>query len=85
MANQDYRYFLFSMDYVNDKNAIYDKVNKIMVLGTVNYNGSKREFSSLSKTPSLHHYTDVRVVAQGDITKMQYTLPRTKAKRSNEE
>ena len=85
MANQDYRYFLFSMDYVNDKNAVYDKVNKVMVLGTVNYNGSKREFAALSSTPSLGKYTDVRVVAQGDITKMQYTMPRTKAKRSNEE
>ena len=85
MANQDYRYFLFSMDYVNDKNAIYDKVNKVMVLGTVNYNGSKREFSSLSKVQTLGRYTDVRVVAQGDITKMQYTMPKTKAKRSNEE
>ena len=85
MANQDYRYFLFSMDYVNDKNAIYDKVNKVFVLGTVNYNGTKREFSSLSKVQTLGKYTDVRVVAQGDITKMQYTMPRTKPKRSNEE
>ena len=85
MANQDYRYFLFSMDHVNDKNEIYDRVNKVMVLGTVIYNGTKREFSALSKTQSLGKYTDVRVVAQGDITKMQYTMPRTKAKRSNEE
>ena len=51
MANSDYRYFLFSMDYMNYKNKIYDKVNKVMVLGTVNYNGSKREFSSISTTP----------------------------------
>ena len=85
MANPNYRYFLFSMDYVNDKNAVYDKVNKVMVLGTVNYNGSKREYAALSTVPTLGKYTDVRVVAQGDITKMQYTKPRTKAKRSNEE
>ena len=85
MANQDYRYFLFSMEYVNDKNEIYDKVNKVMVLGTVNYNGSKKEFAALSKTPTLNKYTDVRVIAEGDITKMQYTMPRTKSKRSNEE
>lgn len=85
MANSDYRYFLFSMDQVKDKNKIYDKVNKTMVLGTVFYNGVRKEFSALSTTPTLNKYTDVRIVAQGDITKMQYTMPRAKSKRSNEE
>lgn len=81
----NYRYFLFSKEQIADKNAAYDKVNRKMVLGTVIYNGQTKEYSCLSVTPELPRYTDERIVAEGDITKMKYTLPSTKPKRSNEE
>ncbi len=84
-ANSNYRYFLFSQQFIADKNKVYDKINKTMVLGSVIYNGSRREYCALSATPTLHNYTDARVVAEGDITKISHTQPTTKQKKSNEE
>lgn len=76
-----YKYFLYSLKQIADKNEMYDKVNKEMVLGTVIYNGKRREFSALSDTKTLERYSDARVVAEGEIDKMQYTMPSSKQKR----
>ena len=84
-TNPNYKYFLFSNQQVIDKNKIYNKIHKVIVLGRVSYNGEVKEFSTISNTKDLPRYSDSRVIAQGDITTMEYTMPTTKTRRSNEE
>ena len=75
-----FKYFLYSSEEVNDKNVLYDRMNRVMVLGTVIYNGKKKEFSSMSDKPELPRYSDVRIVAEGDIENMTYTMPTSRQK-----
>lgn len=77
-----YGYFLFSQQEVNDKNELYDRMSRKLQLGTVIYNGRKKEFSSLSDKPELPRYTDVRIVAEGETDKMIYTMPRSVQKKN---
>lgn len=72
-----YKYFLYSQQEVNDKNELYDRMNRVLILGTVIYNGKKKEFSSMSDKPELPRYSDVRIVAEGEIEKMTYTMPKS--------
>ena len=69
------KYFLFSQDYVKERNEVLNKVNKQMVLGTVAYNGEIMEFSNLSSTKNLARHADAIVVAEGDPNTMRYTMP----------
>lgn len=77
-----YAYFLYSQKQVDDKNELYDRMNKKFVLGTVIFNGKKKEYSSMSDKPELPRYADVRVVAEGDTDKLVYTAPRSAQKRN---
>ena len=77
-----YGYFLFSQQEVNDKNELYDRMSRKLQLGTVIYNGRKKEFSSLSDKPELPRYIDVRIVAEGETDKMTYTMPRSVQKKN---
>lgn len=78
-----HKYFLYSLQQVNDKNVILDRVNKQFVPGTVVYGGKTREYSVLSDKKTIDRYTDVRIMAEGDPKLMHYTLPTTKAKIGN--
>ena len=75
------KYFLFSSSYLNDRKNIEAKMGKEFVVGTVVVNGSRKEFTNLQDTDTLFGYSDVRVIACGDPTKMKYTSPTTKIKR----
>ena len=77
-----YAYFLYSQQQVDDKNELLDKMNRKFQLGTVIYNGKKREYSSMSDKPELPRYADVRIVAEGDTDKLVYTSPRSVQKRN---
>jgi len=82
IATEDYRYFLYSKSYMEDRNKVEDKIGKEYVTGTVTVNGEIKEFSILSKTPTLQRYSDIRIIAEGDINKMKYVKPYAKPKRS---
>ena len=70
-----YKYFLFSQLYNEERDATEKKFGKQFVPGTVLVNGSKKEFSFISDTPTNNRYSDIRVVAKGDIEQMKYTKP----------
>lgn len=77
-----YAYFLYSQQQVDDKNELLDKMNRKLQLGTVIYNGKKREYSSMNDKPELPRYADVRIIAEGDTDKLVYTPPRSVQKRN---
>ena len=65
-----YAYFLYSQQQVDDKNELLDKMNRKFQLGTVIFNGKKREYSSMSDKPELPRYADIRIVSEGDTDKL---------------
>lgn len=82
MPSDDYRYFLYSQEYVNEKNRVENTMGKEFVCGTVSVGPATKKFAYLSKTPSLgNRYPDSVIVAQGNINQMQYTMPGKQLKR----
>ena len=65
-----YAYFIYSQHPVDDKNELLDKMNRKFQLGTVIFNGKKREYSSMSDKPELPRYADIRIVSEGDTDKL---------------
>lgn len=70
-----YRYFLYSSTQYRDRVEIEKKIGKIFVPGVVIYKGKKYEFTEIATDPSKCIYADKKIVAEGDIEKMKYTLP----------
>ena len=79
-----YKYFLYSRQQVNDQNERLDKMNKVIKLGVVISGGRRLEFSALSDKPELPRYSDVRIVAQGNLDTFVYTMPTSIQKRNGE-
>ena len=79
-----YKYFLYSRQQVNDQNERLDKINKVIKLGVVISGGRRLEFSALSDKPELPRYSDVRIVAQGNLDTFVYTMPTSIQKRNGE-
>jgi len=79
-----YKYFLYSRQQVNDQNERLDKINKVVKLGVVISGGRRLEFSALSDKPELPRYSDVRIVAQGNLDTFVYTMPTSIQKRNGE-
>lgn len=78
-----YKYFLFSASYNADRDNAEKKFGKEFVLGTVVVNGSKKEFSLISDSPNNDRYSDIRIIAEGNIEEMKYTKPYTILRRNN--
>lgn len=76
--DNNYRYFFFSKSYIDEVNEIEKKMGKFLQSGTVIVNGSLKEFNILSKTKNMDRYTDAILVAEGNINKMTYTMPKHK-------
>ena len=79
-----YKYFLYSQQQVNDRNSIFDKMNKVFKPGTVIVNGFKKEFSVISDTRDLPRYSDARLIAEGELSTFKYTSPGSVQKYNNE-
>lgn len=72
-----YKYFMYSLSYVQEKNAIEKKFGREFVPGIVTTGNSRSEFCIISDFPEMEGYTDSRVVAQGVIENMRYVKPST--------
>ncbi len=71
-------YFIYSEDQINEKNEILKKVGKRFVPGTIIVNGSRQKFTQLSKHNYItdkRRYTDAKVIASGNRSDFQFTLP----------
>jgi hypothetical protein len=71
-----YRYFLYSKDQLDEKNAILEKRNKSFTPGVVAVNGIRRQFTQISSIPELPRFIDTKVVAEGELSSFRYTKPK---------
>jgi len=72
---QDYRYFIYSSEQLEFQKKMESKLGKNYKVGTVISRGKKKSFTELSKT-GKSRYSDAKIVAEGDINLIKYTLPR---------
>ena len=72
MAN--YRYFLFSSSQLEFRRKIEARIGKKFKPGSVIVNGKKLPFTELSKEKKSK-YSDVKIIAYGDIDIMKYNMP----------
>lgn len=82
MKAKGYWYFLYSYEYLKQRNAIEEKVGRVFEPGTVIVNGTMKEYNILSDKPELERYPDARLIAEGDIETMKYNEPTLKPRRS---
>ena len=69
-----YKYFLYSSEQLKFRKSMEQKMGKKFRVGHVIVNGVRKPFTEISSTPSSR-YTDSKLVAQGEIATMRYTLP----------
>ena len=74
-SNSNYRYFIYSSEQMAFQKKMEEKTGKTYYVGTVIYRGKRVSFTELSRT-GKSIYSDAKIVAEGDFTKMKYTLPR---------
>ena len=82
LKTKGYKYFLYSYEYLKNRNAMEEKVGRVFECGTVIVDGALREFNIISSKPTMNRYPDARIVAEGDIETMKYTDISIKPKRS---
>lgn len=75
------KYFLFSQEYLNEKQEIAKKLGKEFVCGTVTVGSTTKNYVYLGNSPSLGlRYPDSDVVASGDPDTFYFTKPEMKAR-----
>ena len=83
VKSADYRYFLYSTQQQKDRTNIEKKIGKEFISGTVIVNGKRERFTELSKKSENIRYSDSKIMAEGDINNMKYTMPISKSQRKN--
>ena len=79
-----YMYFMYSSEHINQKNDIESNIGRRFECGTVVINGTKKKFSFMGADKKfMGMYPDAILVAEGELSKMQYIKPYTEAKRGN--
>ena len=68
------KYFLYSSEQLKMRKSVESKMGKNFKPGVVIVNGTRKPFTELSSTP-ISRFSDAIIVAQGDPTFMNYTLP----------
>ena len=71
-----YKYFIFSSEQLKFRRETELKLGRHFKPGQVIVNGVRTPFTELSDKDKSR-YSDAKVVAYGDISKMTYTLPGT--------
>lgn len=69
-----YVYFLYSEKQSKDRSEIEKKMSRVFTLGSVIVNGRKKFFTEMSKKSS-NRYPDCKIIAEGWLSKVTYTLP----------
>ena len=69
-----YKYFLYSSEQQKFMTKVQAQMGKQYRIGTVIVKGTKKSFTELSdKTSNM--YSDCKIIAEGETSKMKYTLP----------
>lgn len=71
------KYFLYSETQLKMRKEVEAKMGKKFIVGQVIVNGIRKPFTELSSTSSSR-YSDAKIVAQGEVSLMKYTLPEGK-------
>ena len=71
------KYFIYSQDQYNEKNTVLKARNKEFVPGIIVVDGTKKNFTALSLTPTLERFVDSKIIAQGDPDSFVYSMPKT--------
>ena len=69
------KYFLFSPSQLEFRREIEKKMGRKFNPGYVIVDGVRSEFTEISDTPESKRFSDAKVVAYGDTTKIRYHLP----------
>lgn len=75
-----YKYFLYSEEQIKEKNQALSKTGKVYEPGTVVVNGARKKFTQLSNTNNMPRYIDTKIVAEGEVSGIVYTMPKTSRK-----
>lgn len=68
------KYFLYSSEQLKLRKSVEAKMGRTFKTGTVIVNGTRKPFTELSSKPTSR-FSDAIIVASGDPTLMNYTLP----------
>ena len=74
-TNSNYRYFIYSSEQMAFQKRMEERMGRTYQVGIVIYRGKRVSFTELSRTGNST-YSDAKIVAEGDMTKFKYTLPR---------
>lgn len=72
MASSNYKYFMYSAAQMRERTEIEKRIGRKFVPGTVVVGAKKLQYTELTGSNNSR-YSDAVVVAEGDITKMNYT------------
>lgn len=76
------KYFLYSDEQIREKNLILARTGKTFVPGVITQNGKRVKFTQLSDKPDIgKRFSDVKVIASGELSNFTYTMPTTEIKR----
>lgn len=70
-----YRYFIYSLEQRKINEEVYKKANKTYTPGTIIVRGKSRQFTDILLDPKQCKYSDMRIIAQGDIRSFTFTNP----------
>ena len=68
------KYFLYSSEQLKLRKSVESKMGRKFKTGTVIVNGTRKPFTELS-SKSTSRFSDAIIVASGDPSLMNYTLP----------
>jgi hypothetical protein len=72
MAASGYKYFIFSASQLKDRSEIEKSIGKTFKPGEVAVGPKKKKYTEMNST-GTSRYSDAKIVAEGDISKMKYT------------
>lgn len=70
-----YRYFVYSKEQKELNEKIFKKANKTYKTGSILVRGKQRQFTDILLNMEQSKYSDVQIVAQGDIRSFTFTNP----------
>ena len=76
-----YRYFLFSQSQYQLRLETEENLGKTYIPGRVLSKGRWRDFTEISTTPSNNKYADAKIVAEGYLENIQYTMNKSEWRR----
>lgn len=71
------KYFMYSREQHNIRQQIEKDIGRSFYPGTVIVRGRQKLFTEMISNPKLSRFTDAELVAEGEITEMTYTMPKS--------